>query len=217
MSFGRDHNRYRSQSNMRRAKPSRPPYKRILIVCEGSKTEPNYFEEIRIKYRLPTAHIKILASELGTEPQQIVDSALLEFEKTKEFDRVYVVFDRDDHRTFYQAIERVSSLDGKLNNDEKRPIEFKVAISIPCFEVWLLKHYRVVHAFNDRFEIIRDLKNYINGYTKGRTDIFKTTEQYLEIAIQRAIACRERNSTFSDDEPYTNVDELVDALMKLRK
>lgn len=217
MSSARKHSRHRSREKLLRAKPTRPPYKRILIVCEGSKTEPNYFNEIRKKYRLPTAHIKILGSELGTEPLQVIESALAEFNRAKAFDMVFVVFDRDDHRTFYAAIKKVEGLDKAIKNDERQFVEFKYTISIPCFEVWLLKHYRDVHAFNHRDEVFDDLKSHIAGYAKGNRDVFEITEPLLDDAKRRANRSRERNSEIKDDEPFTNVDELVEVLMNLRQ
>ncbi len=47
------HSRARSGRDLKRKTPNRPPYDRILIVCEGAKTEVNYFEEIRQEARLP--------------------------------------------------------------------------------------------------------------------------------------------------------------------
>ena len=35
------------------------PYDRVLIVCEGEKTEPIYFEEIRVTLELDSANIKV--------------------------------------------------------------------------------------------------------------------------------------------------------------
>ena len=58
----------------------RASYDRILIVCEGSKTEPNYFREIRTAHRLHTANVEVQPSELGSAPIQVVEYALTLFE-----------------------------------------------------------------------------------------------------------------------------------------
>jgi hypothetical protein len=47
----------------------------FLIVCEGEKTEPNYFREIRAAHRLHTANVEVQPSELGTAPIQVVQYA----------------------------------------------------------------------------------------------------------------------------------------------
>ena len=50
--MGRDnHPKERQARQLERKLNRRASYDRILIVCEGSKTEPNYFEEIRISVR----------------------------------------------------------------------------------------------------------------------------------------------------------------------
>ncbi len=79
--------RVRKVGDLRRKQPTREPYDRILIVCEGKKTEPNYFEEIRKEARIPTAHIYVLHSQFGTQPLQVVKFAEEEFNKTKQFEK----------------------------------------------------------------------------------------------------------------------------------
>ena len=63
------------RAKLERKRNRRASYDRILIVSEGSKTEPNYFREIRAAYRLHTANVQVRPSELGTEPTQVVQHA----------------------------------------------------------------------------------------------------------------------------------------------
>lgn len=67
--------RERQRRELERKAASRAPYERILIVSEGRKTEPLYFEEIRAEYRLHTANMEVRFSELGTAPLQVVEYA----------------------------------------------------------------------------------------------------------------------------------------------
>lgn len=46
----------RQRKQLERKLNRRASYDRILIVSEGSKTEPNYFREIRAAHRLQTAN-----------------------------------------------------------------------------------------------------------------------------------------------------------------
>src|SRR5260370_37623980 len=126
-----DHSRGRHASALRRKKPTRPPYDRILVVCEGKKTEPNYFEEIRKEARIPTAHVCVLPSQLGTQPSHVVEFAVSKFKETKGFEKVFAGFDRYDHITYAAAIARAESLDGKLKNDENKQVIFKAIVSVP--------------------------------------------------------------------------------------
>jgi hypothetical protein len=65
--------------DLKRRAAVRQPYERLLIVCEGEKTEPQYLSEIQRAYRLATAHVQVLHSQFGTEPQQVLEYALTVF------------------------------------------------------------------------------------------------------------------------------------------
>src|SRR6266481_22630 len=98
--------RTRNSRSLRRRVGNRPPYDRVLIVCEGEKTECNYFEEIRQNARISSAHVVVLPTDLGTDPRKVVESAQDVFnQKDKAFERVYAVFDRDDHPHYETAIQ----------------------------------------------------------------------------------------------------------------
>lgn len=211
-----NHPRSRHAQALARKKGARPPYDRILIVCEGSKTEPLYLDDIRKRYSIPTAHITVLPSDLGTAPLQVVDSAREKFVVTRAYERVYAVFDRDDHATYHAALERAVALDGKLLNDERRKVVFKAVPSVPCFELWPLLHFEEVQAFGHRREIFARLARHIPGYQKGAEGLFALTEANIEVALQRAAALRAEFDLHTGLDPVTQMDELVRVLRGLR-
>ena len=161
----------RQKQQLERKQGRRASYDRILIISEGSKTEPNYFREIRAAYRLHTANVEVRPSELGTAPIQVVQYAQELFEngdrhkniQRRSFEKVYAVFDRDEHRSYHDALVLAASLDGKLRNDAKQPIRFQVIASVPSFELWLLLHYENIPAPLHRDEVMRRLKQHIPG------------------------------------------------------
>lgn len=74
--MGRDDQpKHRQKRKLERKINIRAPYDRILIVSEGTKTEPHYFREIRSEYRLQTANVEVQPSEWGTDPLNIVKYA----------------------------------------------------------------------------------------------------------------------------------------------
>ena len=99
--------RSRTARELSRKQGKRPAYDRVLIVCEGKKTEPQYFEEIRKINRVPPVHVRVVHAG-RTEPRQIVDDALTLFNESREYECVYAVFDRDQHRTYNDALARPS-------------------------------------------------------------------------------------------------------------
>lgn len=223
--MGRDDQPKNRQLRRRAAKEARrASYARILIVTEGSKTEPLYLEDIRTAYQLHSANVEIQPGQLGTAPIQVVRYAQRLFEegdllkgiRPKCFDQVYAVFDRDDHDSYFNAVGLAQSLDGKLRNDDKQPISFKAIASIPCFELWLLLHYEDIQHPIHRDDVLQRLRQHIPGYEKGAGGAFATTRDRLETATWRAQALAAKFNARTDPEPFTALHELVTMLTTLR-
>ncbi len=202
----------------------RASYARILIVTEGSKTEPLYLEEIRAAHQLHSTNVAVQPGQLGTAPIQVVRYAQQLFEegdlvkgiRPRNFDQVYAVFDRDEHDSYFNALGLAQSLDGKLRSDEGQRVSFKAIASVPSFELWLLLHYEDVQAPIHRDEVTARLKLHIAGYDKGAGGAFATTRDRLEAATLRAQALAAKFNAHTDPEPFTALHELVTLLTTLR-
>jgi RloB-like protein len=206
----------RGYSSLRRRKGTRMPYDRVLIVCEGSKTECNYFDDIRRKLRLPNTRIFVIPSELGTDPRSVVNSAEQAFARNlRSFERVFPVFDRDDHPDYANAIFMATARNGRLRNDENKPVTFEPIVSAPCFEFWLLLHFEDIKHFLHRDVVLERLRGHILDYTKGMLGVFGMTESLVSIATQRADKLKETSDRTTGTDPYTDVHDLVRVLLKL--
>jgi hypothetical protein len=120
------------------------PYDVILIICEGSKSEPYYFEGLKKQYRLSNANI-LITSAAGSDPLNIVKLAQKEL-SSDHYDKIFCVFDRDGHKTFDEALKLA------VNSEQGRSGRIKCITSIPCFEVWVLLHFLFIQQ-----RISRDL------------------------------------------------------------
>jgi len=60
----------RSAKAYARRGPTREPHDYVLIVCEGTKTGPNYFFGLSNNYSLSSANIKILHGG-ATDPKAL--------------------------------------------------------------------------------------------------------------------------------------------------
>jgi RloB-like protein len=209
-----DHPRLRRARKIERKAATRPPYDRILIVTEGEKTEVNYFEEIRQHCRLPSASIRVCPAD-GSNPLQVVNYASALCQETGEWERVFAVIDRDDHAHYDEALRAAAGLDGAHRNDEKKPIIFKAIPSNPCFELWLLLHFQRSDAHIHRDELMRRLREHINGYHKVRADVFAATYAMLDVAYANADRLRARGER-PGENPSTEIDTLVRLLTTLR-
>ncbi len=217
--MGRDkHPRERQADKLARRKASRDSYDRILIICEGKKTEPQYFKEIRKHYRLHTANISILPSDYGTSPQQVVAFARDKCLETKNWEQVFCVFDRDDHLSYYDAQQTAKTLNNKFKNENKQPIRFTVIPSNPCFELWLLLHFQSVTREMHRDDVIRSLNQpgLLPGYAKGEEGYFQRTKHLLNEAYANTTKMNEERQRTGRENPFTAVDELVILLTSLK-
>jgi hypothetical protein len=116
----------RESGSFRRIKKQHVRQATVLILCEDSKSSLIYLKEASQFYRV---NAKVLISHPGsTDPGSIVNTAKL---KAKDFDKVYCVFDRDEHANFDDALSKALSSSPKIT-----PI-----VSYPCFEYWLLLHF----------------------------------------------------------------------------
>jgi len=205
----------RQARDLSRQKAKRAPYDRALIVCEGERTEPNYFEELVDHYRLNSANVMI-TGECGSSPMSVVNHARQLYREAKDegnsFDQVYCVIDRDDHPDYQKALDAVA----KQNT-------FMPVISIPCFEYWLLLHFvytdKPFHASGSKSVsamVLKELKQYWPEYQKSMSGVFMRRIGQLEFAKKNAIRALRSAHSRDFSNPSTNVHELVTYLQKLK-
>lgn len=208
----------RLAASLHRKQSSKAPYARVLIVCEGAKTEPNYLKEIRDTYRLSTANIDICGGECGSDPLSVVNYAIKKFRADPDYERVYCVIDRDKHTTFDAAIDKLCQT--KLG----KGIVFTAITSVPCFEFWLLLHFvYTTRQFcapgnaSNCVLVIAELnkKQRIPGYSKGARNIFTLTRKMLPDAIKHAKQLQQYNQASGASHPSTNMHELIEYLISL--
>lgn len=64
----------RRSKYLKRRKARREPYDRVLIVCEGEKTEPVYFKALIRALRLSSANVEV-CGECDSSPRSVLDYA----------------------------------------------------------------------------------------------------------------------------------------------
>ena len=213
------HRKARGRSSLARVSKNKPSGDRLLIVTEDSKSVPTYFGDIRRIYRKSTARVRVLESKRGTAPIDIVDYAQELFKKgeprmgieSRAFEKVYAVFDRDQHASFDQAVQKARSLNCHLKNDEKRFVAFKAIVSVPSFELWLLLHFEDIHALLSQGDLLKKLRRHLPDYEKSAKGLFCQTKDHLDDAKKRAQCLRERGGC-DFKSPLTEIDEVIVAL-----
>ena len=165
------------------------------------------------RYRLSTANVVVVGS--GSDPRTVVRVARelrsREARQGEKYDRVYCVFDRDEHATFDAAC------------DEARSSEICVIRSWPCFEFWLRLHFGFSRQPYVRSRgrragqlCLDELRKLMPGYAKATRDIFHLLEDRLESAIGHAARTVTDAEATGELNPSTEVHKLVCYLISLK-
>jgi hypothetical protein len=146
----------------------RQPNVSILIVCEGEKTEPNYFSNLRDFLKLPIITVRIV--EEGGAPISVVEKAIVMVDERKQehkyneniplFESVWCVIDTEnpnDNSSLPRAID-IALQKG-----------YHLAISNPSFEYWYILHFEpTTRPFTNGQEAKKYLKKHIEGYDSAK-------------------------------------------------
>ena len=189
---------------------------RFLVVCEGERTEPNYFKEL-VKDRYSEVRSEEIVGE-GRSTCALVKRVAdiktqLERQRQLPFDRVWVVFDKDDFNDFNEAIQLAS----------RKGIY--PAWTNEAFELWYLLHFVYLDAAISRADYITKLENEIRKhdgyanfkYTKNDPGIYALlqaigNENQAKINAQKLRKFFEHSFDYKSHKPCTTVDVLVDEL-----
>ena len=207
--------RREAKASKKRKENVREKLVRFLIVCEGTKTEPHYFEAL-IKNYISTVREVTIEGE-GRATVALVDRTLeikqeLERKNAMSFDRVWVVFDKDDFDDFNDAIKKANKLG------------FHSAWTNEAFELWYYLHFEYLDTGIGRADYIKKLEEAFKEklgdshfeYKKGNPDIYSLLQQYGREDLAKRFAQQLRGlytgTDYAAHKPCTMVDKLVEAL-----
>lgn len=183
----------------------RDPKKRVLLVCEGKKTEPNYFKSLKKDLKLTSVNIEIAGAK--GKALELVRYAI--GRRVDEFDVIWCVFDKDDctEDQFREAL--------KLAKTNK----LSVAYSNESFELWLILHFTSSVRGVKRKDYGNKLTSLLGkSYNKNKDYYFDVLSKQ-DTAIKNAeILLRQypKPNPF-EDTPSTTVVNLVKELKELAK
>lgn len=132
-------------SSLRRRTETRTPKKTVLVFCEGRRTEPLYLEALKQDPAVKQAasvDVRIAGQATACQPLPLVEKAVAakirNDREEGEIDEIWCVFDVEwplNHPNLRSAV------------DLARSKRIRLAISNPCFELWLVLHYRDCNAW----------------------------------------------------------------------
>ena len=181
----------------------------MLIVCEGAKTEPIYFKDLKQRLKIHSLQVDVYGKECGTDPLSVVEYAKDMKKKPRKdgllYDRVWCVVDEDNHTTLKHA------------QDMARANKIGVCLSVPSFEFWYLLHFiYTTKPFEDSDAVIHELEKYLKNHTYLKNSPpMDELMPVLETAIRNAEKVRKNKHRTGQDNPGTDVDLLVSELKKI--
>ena len=201
----------------------RPKRRNILIVCEGERTEPNYFRAFCRKLvggegdRVEVVGIGDNTLHLVEEAKKIVERRARG--EAPPFYHVWVVFDKDEFPDdqFDNAIRAIETEDAQFRAGASP--HWSAAWSNEAFELWYLLHFQeALGGAMGRDEMCRRLSalfasdlGVVGGYRKNAPDVFERLMARLPLAIERGERAfgKWRGRAPHECNPATRVFELV--------
>jgi hypothetical protein len=209
-----------ARQDSKRKQDIRTKRRYFLIVCEGTKTEPNYFNGLK-KCLLPgVVDVEIIGTGHNTmtviEDAQSVRRRREEF-SGRTFDEVWAVFDRDcfppEH--FNNAISKGQA------------VKIYCAWTNKAFELWYLLHFDLYENGMSRADYKGKLDSQLSlkmgqsyRYHKNSKDMFQVLSEHGDVK-QAIIRARQLETVFvgrtdyANHNPSTKVYELVEELLFL--
>lgn len=124
----------------------------IRVLTEGQKTEPQYIKIWSRKYR-NVVRIDIEKKDTGLAATSLLEQAR-EYKRQSrrtnpDFDSIWIIFDVDENsdKVMNQVIQ------------EARDSGIEIAISNPCFELWLVLHHQDQTSYIERDKIQKTAKD----------------------------------------------------------
>lgn len=166
----------------------------FFVFCEGD-TEMTYVQMLRSHYRLPI-HIIAKKTVQNITPA-LVERCKASYVQTAS-DRTYLMYDLD----VPEMLERLQKVSGA-----------ELLCSNPCFELWLLLHYKGVKAILTSDSCVKKLTDIVKQYKKGT--ITAETAQHLKDNFSKTA---ERAKTLhAYDNPSTTVFLLIEELERMKE
>lgn len=204
----------RERAKEERKKSKRTEQGSALLVCEGECTEPYYLNGLRTLLGINPASVEIIPGQTRSNAVAVVKRAQERFEQSPR-DRVFVLIDAEQ-QDLAQALKLCNKPLQRANLKKGlAEIRIEPIVSTPCFEVWLLQHFRYCDKpFANYADVYQQLIEDLPGYTKADRQIFRNTggTEGLQRALAHTARLRDALAKTGAKTPATDMDKLVLAL-----
>ena len=198
--------------SLRRKAATRSPRRTVLAFCEGKRTEVDYLKALKRQPEvrdIAAVAIEIDETVAGFDPLALVRKAAAAQkdakDKMSEIDEVWCIFDVEQPK-------RHSRLNDAVALARERGIQ--VAVSNPCFELWLMLHFQEQSAWLDTNDAKRQLKQHDGNEGKGLDGAMYMPRR--DEAVRRASSLAKRHegngTNFPNDNPSSGMYRFLEAV-----
>jgi len=194
-------------------RPGRIPTQKLWILCEGEKTERNYFQRLKNLERISRLDIKVRISGYKNAKGMIFCAGKLK--NSRDFqkgDIICCVFDRNGN----------TNVDLKEASIMAQKEQIIIIYSNPSFEYWLLCHFGYFFTDYDFPRLKLELESYLKRYSKADPELYDKTRGMISQAIKnskKAESSHLRNKVTlisRDSNPSTKVFALIELIQKFK-
>lgn len=161
---------------------------RHLVYSEGTKTEPQYVDNIAEHIKYDSTHRNILVAKKYNKAAHTLDlirraedDLKKERKAGKTVDGLWILFDKDSFPDFDEACKIIEEKNIKKNADgilaDEQGTVWYCCYSNESFEIWPYLHYEDLKTSLSRDLYIAKINNFIKS--KGFSKKYKKTEKKL--------------------------------------
>jgi RloB-like protein len=197
--------------SLKRMVAIRRPRKTIVVFCEGEKTEPQYLQALKQERSVRDVAAIDLRVEIGhggDVPRTLVSLAVSARDRAAE--------ERDEVDEFWCVFDVEQPKNHPGLGEARRRAEangIKLAISNPCFELWLILHFQSHGGWLDN-DGARRLRRRLDGSADKSLEAVKYMPLVAD-AARRAVELEKRHqrngASFPDDNPSSGMHLLISA------
>jgi hypothetical protein len=132
----------------KRSSPKRQARRTVLLVTNGEITEKQYLDELK-RFANRDKSLSVTVKPIARDPLGVLKKLASPQGDLSAFDEVWIIVDHDgtDRTDFLKRCHQLSTRTTQVNG----------IVSVPCFEVWLLAHYKQVGFYPDQEAAKREL------------------------------------------------------------
>jgi hypothetical protein len=183
---------FKRETDLLRRVDTRRERRSVLVVTNGVSTEVDYFDALRREPWIRADKVKV--KFVPGEPAAIVLRAA-SIRDDNAYDEAWVVCDVDEF-----------DLKSAVTTAAEREVE--LALSLPCFEIWLILHLSAgCPRFNNATQVSRHLKNLLPNWEKTGLKFSDFSAGVSDAAVRA-----KRLGEPPDANPSTAVWRLIESL-----